>query len=70
MYSFGDIGPWALRLALLGHAQIGTTRIHTDPTDPLTPEAVGRVGGMPWPEPEADRNQRPCTRRGTTGKRR
>jgi len=25
---------------ILGHAQVSTTRIYTDPTDPLTREAV------------------------------
>jgi len=29
---------------ILGHAQVSTTRIYTDPTDPLTREAVDRIG--------------------------
>jgi integrase len=35
---------------ILGHAQVSTTRIYTDPTDPLTREAVGRIGNMLWPD--------------------
>ena len=35
---------------ILGHAQVSTTRIYTDPTDPLTREAVGRIGSMLWPD--------------------
>jgi len=33
-----------------GHAQVSTTRIYTDPTDPLTREAVDRIGRTLWPE--------------------
>ncbi len=35
---------------ILGHAQVSTTRIYTDPTDPLTREAVGRIGNVLWPD--------------------
>lgn len=35
---------------ILGHAQVSTTRIYTDPTDPLTREAVDRIGRMLWPD--------------------
>lgn len=35
---------------ILGHAQVGTTRIDTDPTDPLTREAADRVGGLLLPD--------------------
>jgi site-specific recombinase XerD len=35
---------------ILGHAQVTTTRIYTDPTDPLTREAADRIGGLLWPE--------------------
>ena len=35
---------------ILGHAQISTTRIHTDPTDPLTRDAADRMGRALWPE--------------------
>jgi hypothetical protein len=35
---------------ILGHAQVNTTRIYTDPTDPLTREAVDRIGRMLWPD--------------------
>jgi Phage integrase family len=35
---------------ILGHAQISTTRIYTDPTDPLTREAVDRIGRILWPD--------------------
>jgi hypothetical protein len=43
---------------ILGHAQVSTTRIYTDPTDPLTREAVDRIGRVLWPEtePTATRN--------------
>jgi site-specific recombinase XerD len=44
---------------ILGHAQVSTTRIYTDPTDPLTREAADRIGGLLWPEtdePEADQD--------------
>jgi integrase len=59
---------------ILGHAQVATTRIYTDPTDPLTREAVDRLGSMLWPEPEANRNQkrnrRSRAKQGTTVMRR
>jgi len=48
---------------ILGHAQVSTTRIYTDPTDPLTREAVGRIGSMLWPDagqPQREM-QRPMT---------
>jgi hypothetical protein len=32
--------------------QVTTTRIYTDPTDPLTREAADRIGGLLWPEGE------------------
>ena len=35
---------------ILGHAQISTTRIYTDPTDPLTREAADTIGGLLWPD--------------------
>jgi site-specific recombinase XerD len=35
---------------ILGHAQVATTRIYTDPTDPLTREAVDRIGTALWPD--------------------
>jgi integrase len=35
---------------ILGHAQVTTTRIYTDPTDPLTREAAELIGGLLWPE--------------------
>jgi site-specific recombinase XerD len=34
---------------ILGHAQVTTTRIYTDPTDPLTREAAGLIGEALWP---------------------
>jgi integrase len=37
---------------ILGHAQVSTTRIYTDPTDPLTREAADRMGRALWPETE------------------
>jgi site-specific recombinase XerD len=37
---------------VLGHAQVSTTRIYTDPTDPLTREAADRMGRAPWPDTE------------------
>jgi len=43
---------------ILGHAQVSTTRIYTDPTDPLTREAVGRIGSALWPDaPDAAQPQ-------------
>jgi integrase len=35
---------------ILGHAQISTTRIYADPTDPLTRDAADRMGRALWPE--------------------
>jgi integrase len=35
---------------ILGHAQLSTTRIYTDPTDSLTREAADTIGAMLWPE--------------------
>lgn len=35
---------------ILGHAQVTTTRIYTDPTDPLTRDAADRIGGLLWPD--------------------
>lgn len=37
---------------ILGHAQVTTTRIYTDPTDLLTREAADRIGGLLWPDEE------------------
>jgi integrase len=37
---------------ILGHAQVSTTRIYTDPTDPLTRDAVDRIGSALWPDTE------------------
>ncbi len=43
---------------ILGHAQVSTTRIYTDPTDPLTREAVARIGSALWPDaPDAAQPQ-------------
>lgn len=42
---------------ILGHAQVSTTRIYTDPTDPLTREAVNRIGQALWPGISENRNQ-------------
>jgi len=43
---------------ILGHAQVSTTRIYTDPTDMLTREAVGRIGSALWPDaPDAAQPQ-------------
>lgn len=35
---------------ILGHAQVSTTRIYTDPTDLLTREAADRIGGLLLPD--------------------
>jgi len=35
---------------ILGHAQVTTTRIYTDPTDLLTREAADLIGGWLWSE--------------------
>jgi site-specific recombinase XerD len=35
---------------ILGHAQVATTRIYTEPTDPLTREAAGLIGKALWPD--------------------
>lgn len=35
---------------ILGHAQVTTTRIYTDPTDSLTREAATRIGRVLWPD--------------------
>jgi hypothetical protein len=44
---------------ILGHAQVSTTRIYTDPTDLLTREAVGRIGRALWPDaPDVAQPQR------------
>jgi len=42
---------------ILGHAQVTTTRLYTDPTDPLNREAADRIGRTLWPDadcPDAD----------------
>ena len=36
--------------AILGHAQVSTTRNDTDPTDALTREAADKIGGVLLPE--------------------
>jgi integrase len=43
---------------ILGHAQVTTTRIYTDPTDPLTREAANRIGGLLWPDEPRPRPRR------------
>ena len=35
---------------ILGHAQVSTTRVYTDPTDSLTREAIDRIGRTLWPD--------------------
>ena len=51
------VDPHVIR-RILGHAQVSTTRIYTDPTDPLTREAVGRIGSALWPDaPDAAQPQ-------------
>jgi hypothetical protein len=45
-----ELAARAARPGRFGHAQVSTTRIYTDPTDPLTREAVDRIGRMLWPE--------------------
>ncbi|NVI88090.1 tyrosine-type recombinase/integrase [Actinomadura sp. BRA 177] len=37
---------------ILGHAQLSTTRRYVQPTDPLTTDAVTRIGGALWGSPE------------------
>ena len=44
---------------ILGHAQVNTTRIYTDPTDSLTREAVERIGRMLWPDAKEAQPQTP-----------
>jgi integrase len=39
---------------ILGHAQLSTTRIYTDPTDPLTREAADTIGALLWPDLSQD----------------
>lgn len=39
---------------ILGHAQVSTTRIYTDPTDPLTHEAMSRMGDLLWSDDDQD----------------
>jgi hypothetical protein len=36
--------------AILGHAQVSTTRIYTDPTNALTREAADKIGRALWPD--------------------
>jgi hypothetical protein len=43
---------------ILGHARGSTTRIYTDPTDPLTREAVDRIGSALWPDSEDNKSER------------
>ena len=38
---------------ILGHDQVSTTRIYTDPTDPLTRDAADRMGRALWPEEQS-----------------
>jgi integrase len=47
---------------ILGHAQVATTRIYTEPTDPLTREAAGLIGKALWPDgdqPQPNCNPKP-----------
>lgn len=46
---------------ILGHAQVSITRICTDPTDPLTREAVDRIGRTLRPD---DADADPASRAG------
>jgi hypothetical protein len=46
---------------ILGHAQVTTTRIYTEPTDPLTREAVGLIGKALWLEMSAAEPHKPGT---------
>ena len=39
---------------ILGHAQVSTTRIYTDPTDPLTRQAADVIGELLWPADVGD----------------
>jgi hypothetical protein len=51
---------------ILGHAQVSTTRIYTDPTDALTREAADRIGSLLWPEagkPDTDDARTPEQKR-------
>lgn len=43
---------------ILGHARVSTTRIYTDPTDPLTREAIDRIGSALWPDSEDNKSER------------
>jgi hypothetical protein len=42
---------------ILGHVQVSTTRIYTDPMDSLTREAVDRIGRKLWPDAEETQPQ-------------
>jgi len=42
---------------ILGHAQVSTTRIYTDPTDALTREAADKMGGLLWPDADDDEEE-------------
>ena len=46
---------------ILGHAQVSTTRMYTDPTDPLTREAADRIGRALWPDAELQPALQPDT---------
>jgi len=50
MFFPGITDPATLDLAAKVCGQVSTTRIYTDPTDPLTREAVGRIGSALWPD--------------------
>lgn len=45
---------------ILGHAQVTTMRIYTDPTAPLTREAADSIGGLLWPEADHDQDTDPA----------
>jgi hypothetical protein len=49
---------------ILGHAQISTTRIYTDPTDSLTRDAAERMGRALWPEDQPPAGLLPDEARG------
>ena len=48
---------------ILGHAQVTTTRIYTDPTDVLTREAADSIGGLLWPDARQGQGDEPAPAR-------
>jgi integrase-like protein len=48
---------------ILGHAQVTTTRMYTDPTDPLTREAADSIGGLLWPDARQGQGDEPAPAR-------